>query len=133
MHAYSHHNIMFSKCWAQAEMNWPMKLHDSSTYQIRTINGVVGGLHSFSDWIIHPPNDSSHPNMMFPKSCARSEINCTRKLHDSITYHIRIVNGVVGVLPSLSDWIILKNLKMTPPTLISCSPSVGLDPKSIGH
>ncbi|CAL8168485.1 unnamed protein product [Prunus armeniaca] len=37
-----------------------------------------------------------------------------------------------GVLHSFSDWISLQTNQMTPPTILCCSPSFGLNPISTG-
>ncbi|KAL6269630.1 hypothetical protein ACE6H2_026541 [Prunus campanulata] len=56
--------------------------------------------------------------MMLPKFWARSEIHRCKKLDNSSSYSVCVVNGVVGVLCSSSDWISLKTHRMTPPTLL---------------
>ena len=68
---------------------------------------------------------------MFPKFWARSEINCSKKWDTSSSYEVCTVNGVVGKLHSYSDWISLKTHHMSPPSILECCPSFGLDLKSI--
>ena len=41
-------------------------------------------------------------------------------------------NGVLGVLYSSRDWISVNVHQMIPPTILWCSPSIGLNPISIG-
>ena len=71
--------------------------------------------------------------MMLPKFWDRSEINWSKKLEISRSLEVRSVNEVVGALRSSSDWISLKTQRMTPPTILRCCQSFGLDPKSIGQ
>ena len=44
------HIMMLPKLWAQSETNWSKKWDTSSSYVVCTAHGVVGGLHSSSDW-----------------------------------------------------------------------------------
>ena len=64
------------------------------------------------------------------KFWAISKINWSIKLDTSSSYEVRAVNGVVDVLHSSSDWISLKTHRMTPPTILQCNQSFGLDVKS---
>ena len=43
--------MMLPKFWAQSEIKWSKKLDTSSSYEVGTVNGVVGELHSSSDRI----------------------------------------------------------------------------------
>ena len=47
----SHHILLLPMFWARSEINWSKKLDISSSLDVRSVIGVVGGLHSSSDWI----------------------------------------------------------------------------------
>ena len=96
-------------------------------------NGVVGVLHSFTHWISLKTRQITPPPIL-----------CCSQVLDSIRYRFvhgigqfrfvgsSFLNGVVGVFYSSRHWISLKTNQMTPPTILWCSPSFGLNPISIG-
>jgi hypothetical protein len=130
----THHIMVLPKFWARSEINWWTKLETSSSYEVSSVNGVGGGLHSSSDWISRKTlNDSSHHIMMSPKFLARSKINWSKKLGISSSIEVRSVNVVVGALHSSGDWISLETHQITPPTIIWCSQCFVLYLKSIGQ
>ena len=51
----------------------------------------------------------------------------------SSSYEVRTVNGLVGALRRSRDSILVKTHPLTPPTILWCCPSFGLDPTSIGQ
>ena len=41
--------MMLAKFWARSEINCSKKLDNSSSLEVRSVNGVLGALHSFRD------------------------------------------------------------------------------------
>ena len=85
-------------------------------------NWVVGVSHSSIDWI----SLKTHQVLDIIPYGLVHEIGQFRFVRSSLW------SGVVGVLHGFSNWISLKIHQMTPPTILRCSPSFGLDPMSIG-
>ena len=107
--------MMFPKFWTQSDIDWSMKLDNSSLYEVR----------SEMEWLVYyvvleigfhqnPPNDSSHYIMMFPKFWTQSDIDWSMKLDNSCSYEVRYEI----VLHSSRDWISLKTHQMTPSTIL---------------
>ena len=96
-------------------------------------NGVVGVLYSSRDWIslkthqMIPP-----PYYVVPQVLDSIRYGLVHEIGQFRFVRSSFWNGVVGILHSFRDWISLKTHQMTPPTILWCSPSFGLNPISIG-
>ena len=124
---------MFPKFWTQSDIDWSSKLCNSVSYEVR----------SEMEWLVYCIDLGigfhSKPTKWF-----LPQYYDVAQVLDSIRYllvleigQFRFVrssfwNGVVGVLFCSRDWISLKTHQMTPPTILWCSPSFGLNPISIG-
>jgi len=126
----SPHNIMMTP---QVRIEWSTKFDNSGSYEVRSEMGwlvycivlEIGFQSKPAKWLL--PQYYDVPQVL-----------------DSIRYRLvleigqfRFVrssfwNGVVGVLYSSRDWISLKARQITPPRILWCSPSFGLNPISIG-
>ena len=56
---------MLPKLWARSETNWSKKWDTSSSYIVCTVHGVVGGLHSSSDWISFKTHQKTPPIILW--------------------------------------------------------------------
>ena len=124
---------MFPKFSTQSDIYWSLKSDDSGSFEVR----------SEVEWLVYfivlGIGFHSKPTKWLPQ-----QYYVVPQVLDSIRYRsvheigqfmfvwTVIWNGVVGVLYSSRDWISLKIYQMTPPTILSCSPSFGLNPISIG-
>ncbi|CAL2230219.1 unnamed protein product [Prunus armeniaca] len=67
--------MMFPKFWTQSDMDWFLKLDNSSSHEFYPV-----------DFTRNSPNDSSLPTMMFPKFWTQSDIDWSMKLDNSGSY-----------------------------------------------
>ena len=113
--------------------NWSTKFDKSGSYEVR----------SEIEWLLYCMVleigfHSKPTKWLLPQYYDVPHVLCSiwyRLVHEIGQFRFvwtMFLNGVVGVLYSSRDWISLKTHQMTPPTILWCSPSFGLNPISIG-
>ncbi|CAL8153563.1 unnamed protein product [Prunus armeniaca] len=90
----SHNVMMLTMFWTQSDIDWSMKLDNSSSYEVHTKFVLKWGgwcIAQFQplDFTQNSPNDSSHNMMMFPKFWTQSDIDWSKKLDNSGSYEVR--------------------------------------------
>ena len=124
---------MFPKFWTQSDIDWSMKLDNSGSYEVRSEMEWLGycrvleiGFHlKLAKWLLPP-------YYVVPQVLDSIRHRLVHEIGQFKFGRSSFWNGVVGVLHSFGNWIFLKTHQMTPPTILWCSPSFGLNPISIG-
>ncbi|CAL2230241.1 unnamed protein product [Prunus armeniaca] len=125
--------MMFPKFWTQSDIDWSLRLDISGSYVVRSemewlVYCIVLslGFHSKLTKLLLPPYYDV-PLVLDPiRYRLVHEVGEFRFVRSSFE------NEVVGVLDTFIHWISLTTHRKTPPSILWCSLSFGLNPISVG-
>ncbi|CAL8167098.1 unnamed protein product, partial [Prunus armeniaca] len=125
--------MLFPKFWTQSDIDWSLKSDYLGSWEVRSemewsVYCIVLaiGFHS------KPTKSLLPPYYVVPQVLDSIRYRLVHEIGLFNFVGSSYWNGVVGVLHSFSHWISQKTNQMTPPTILCCSPSFGLNPISIG-